>query len=434
MMGDGSASVAQDALGDSAGQPQSSTARSSTPRSAAGIATMAVRLGDPGDGPATGPAAGNGAGHAGGPQPGDPDLVDIADSLSTLKGEGRCLWLGGDETVAIERVTLDAAGDAYGAHVSFPIADFLPLPEGPDDDGIVPEIDIEGIDRAGGYLWFVGSHSLTRKRVKPGHATEKALLRLAKVEKNRNRYLIGRIPVVISDGQPTLVASAPDPTRPGGRLTAAALGLRKQTRLTTALADDEHLGRFLKIPSKDNGLDVEGLAVVDEKIYVGLRGPVLRGWAVVLELRLVEGHGQDLLLAPVDATVDAAVDAAASRRDRGAAYRKHFLDLDGLGVRDILAHGDDLLLLAGPTMDLDGPVRVYRWRGAAHARTSVVVTGDQLERVVDIPYGDGVDHAEGITHVPGDDQTLLVAYDSPSPHRRPHPHEILLDLIPLPNP
>ncbi|WP_007511500.1 DUF3616 domain-containing protein [Pseudofrankia saprophytica] len=377
---------------------------------ATGIATVVVRLGGPGDDTVR-------------PDGRAADLVDATESLSTLKAEGRCLWLGADETVAIERVTLDAAGDAYGGHVSFPIGDFLPLPEGPGDDGVVPEIDIEGIDRAGGYLWFVGSHSLTRRRVKPGHATEKALLRLAKVARNRNRFLIGRIPVVTAGGLPTLVASAPDPTRPGTRLTAAALGLRRRTRLTTALADDEHLGRFLKIPSKDNGLDVEGLAVAGERIYVGLRGPVLRGWAVVLELRLVDGPGQHLLLAPVD-----------GRRPRatGVPYRKHFLDLDGLGVRDLLAHGDDLLLLAGPTMDLDGPVRVYRWRGAAHARASVVVTGNQLEKVLDIPYGDGVDHAEGITHAPGDDGTLLVAYDSPSPRRRPRPHEVLLDRIPLP--
>ncbi|MBL7498618.1 DUF3616 domain-containing protein [Frankia sp. CNm7] len=367
--------------------------------------TVSVRFGEP-------------AAH--GADEGDLGIVDIAESLSTLKAEGGCLWLGGDETVAIERVTLNGAGDAYGDHVSYPISDFLPLPEGPDKDGVVPEIDIEGLDRDGGYLWFLGSHSLTRKRVKPHHATEQALLRLAKVSKNRNRYLIGRIPVVMSAGLPVLVATASDPDRPGGKLTAAATGLRKQTRLTTALADDEHLGRFLKIPSKDNGLDIEGLAVVGEKIYVGLRGPVLRGWAIVLELRLAEGAGQDLVLAPVDPKASP---------DR---YRKHFLDLDGLGVRDILAHGDDLLLLAGPTMDLDGPVRVYRWRGAAHATTSVVVTDEQIEHVVDIPYGDGDDHAEGITHAPGDESSLLVAYDSPAPRRRPHPHEILLDVLPLP--
>ncbi|WP_462186646.1 MULTISPECIES: DUF3616 domain-containing protein [unclassified Frankia] len=345
-------------------------------------------------------------------------VVDVAESLSTLKGDGRCLWLAGDETVTIERTTLSPAGDGFADHVSFSVADLLPLPEEPADDGTQLEIDLEGMDRHGDYLWFVGSHSLARKRVRPQHATEQALARLAKVSSNANRYLLGRIPVMRVRGLPTLVASAPDPASPGGgRLTAAALGLSKPTRLTKALKDDDHLDRFLKIPSKDNGLDVEGLAVVGERIYLGLRGPVLRGWAVVLELRLTEGDGQDLLLAPIDGD---------------GRYRKHFLDLDGLGVRDLLASGDDLLLLAGPTMDLDGPVRIYRWRGAAQAPTSVVVTDEAIERILDLPVGEGDDHPEGIALMPGDPSSLLVVHDSPAARRRPHRHEILADVVPLP--
>jgi hypothetical protein len=344
---------------------------------------------------------------------------DLAQSLSAIKNEGRFLWLGGDETVSIERTTLTATADAFAGHVSFPVADFLPLPEGPKADGVVPEIDIEGLDRHGAYLWFVGSHSLTRKRVRPHHATEHAMARLSKVTRNRNRYLVGRIPVVDVDGAPTLVRTAPDPDDPTRTrtLSAAALGLRKKTRLTTALDEDPHLGRFLNIPSKDNGFDVEGLAVVDGRTYLGLRGPVLRGWAVVLELHLVEGQRQDLLLGPVDGD---------------AMYRKHFLDLDGLGVRDILALGEDLLLLAGPTMDLDGPVRIYRWKGAAKVETSVVAVEADLERVMDVPYGDGDDHAEGLALMPGEAGSLLVVYDSPAPHRRGVRHEILADVIPLP--
>ncbi|AEH08312.1 DUF3616 domain-containing protein [Candidatus Frankia meridionalis] len=348
-----------------------------------------------------------------GPHP----VVDIVESLSTIKTEGRHLWLGGDETATIERVTLGAAGDIYDNHVSFPVGDFLPLPAGPDADGAIPEIDIEGFDRHGDYLWFVGSHSLTRKRVRPHHATEDALRALAKIRKNANRHLLGRIPVVTQDGLPTLVGSAAAPDGAGGQRTAAALGLRKQTRVTTVLKGDEHLGPFLTIPSKDNGLDVEGLAVVGERVYLGLRGPVLRGWAVVVELRPTEGDGQDLGLRPLDG---------------GLPYRKHFLNLDGLGVRDLLAQGDDLLVLAGPTMDLDGPVRVYRWRGAARAATSVVVDDEALVRVLDLPFGEGDDHAEGIALAPGDPSSILVVHDSPAAHRRPAPGVILVDVFRLP--
>ncbi|KPM57458.1 hypothetical protein CcI49_23600 [Frankia sp. CcI49] len=348
-------------------------------------------------------------------------VIDIAESLSTVRSDGRHLWLGGDETVTIERVTLAAAGDAFEEHVSFPVGDFLPLPEPADEDGVVPEIDIEGLDLAGGYLWFTGSHARTRKRVRADHATEAALARLAKISNNGNRHIVGRIPVMSTPDGPVLVASAPDPAHPGEMLTAAALGLSKSTRLTRELREDPHLGPFLRIPSKDNGLDIEGLAVVGERIYLGLRGPVLRGWAVVLELRAAGADGQNLVLAPFD---------------DGAVYRKHFLDLGGLGVRDLMADGEDLLLLAGPTMDLDGPVRIHAWRGAARAETSVVVRDGAIEKVLDVPYGDGVDHAEGITLMPDPAgfgrHAVLVVYDSPAAHRRQHRHEILADILPLP--
>ena len=64
--------------------------------------------------------------------------------------------------------------------------------------------------------------------------------------------------------------------------------------LTEALKKDDHIAPFMQrglpdgtvkgIPSKDNGLDVEGLAVSGNRVFLGLRGPVLRGWTVVIEL------------------------------------------------------------------------------------------------------------------------------------------------------
>jgi hypothetical protein len=80
----------------------------------------------------------------------------------------------------------------------------------------------------------------------------------------------------------------------------------------------------------------------------------------------------------------------------GSRYRKHVLDLDGLGVRDLCPDGDDLLVLAGPSMALSGPVRVYRWHGAAVTDTGRIVRGRELTRELDLLHGEGVDHAEGI--------------------------------------
>ncbi len=248
------------------------------------------------------------------------------------------------------------------------------------------------------FLWAVGSHSLRRKRVKAKHDGAKALERLATVEGQANRQVLLRVPLQEVDGLPRPVRE----TRVDGEVhRAAAFGSRGKD-IRDLLEDDEHLAPFLPIPGKDNGLDVEGIAVRGDRVLLGLRGPVLRGWAVVLELRpYVDEDEPDRL--------------RLHELDDGRRYRKHVLDLAGLGVRDLCPHGDDLLVLAGPTMDLDGPVRVHRWHGAMTVEAPAVVRGKALTREVELPYGEGCDHAEGIGLL--DDDRLLVVYDSPSPKR-----------------
>ncbi len=103
-------------------------------------------------------------------------------------------------------------------------------------------------------------------------------------------------------------------------------------------------------------------------------------------------------------------------------------------MRDLCRQGNDLLILAGPTMDLDGPVRVLCWRnGARRHAGSQMLAQDQLEVVMDIPYGQGDDHAEGIALF-GDvgKAALLVVYDSAAPTRRVGKSGVLADLFPLP--
>jgi hypothetical protein len=97
-------------------------------------------------------------------------------------------------------------------------------------------------------------------------------------------------------------------------------------------------------------------------------------------------------------------------------YRRHFVDLGGLGVRDLVRDGEDLLLLAGPTLHVDGPVRLFRWRGFLGADGPSVV-GD-VERVCDLPVADGYDHAEAMTWVPTPQgRRLLIGHDDPAPWR-----------------
>lgn len=322
-------------------------------------------------------------------------------NLSAIHTAGPHLWLAGDETATVERLSCDdpARPAVYGDHVTFDLAGLVPLP-GADDE----EVDIEGMALVGGHLWVVGSHSAKRKKVKKHHSDAKAAKRLATVSAEPARRVVARLAV---DGD-QLVKDTADGRR------SLAVG---EPNLFDELSDDEHLAPFLPIPGKDNGLDIEGIAVHgepgEERVFLGLRGPVLRGWATVLQLEPRE-RDDALKLTKV----------AEGRR-----YAKHFLDLDGLGVRDLCEDGDDLLVLAGPSMDLDGPVRVYRWPGAAHLDAPDIVHRRELTRVLDLPFGEGDDHAEGIALLP--DRRLLVVYDSPAAHRLTEHGTVVADVVAL---
>jgi hypothetical protein len=221
---------------------------------------------------------------------------------------------------------------------------------------------------------------------------------MEEIEREPNRYFLGRIPLV--EEAPGLFA----PARSDGERQAAWLKLgRRRSALERWLAADPHLGPFLSIPSKENGFDVEGLAVRGNRVWLGLRGPVLRGHAVVLDLELKQKAPTRL---------------KARRIDSKGRYRKHLLDTRGLGIRDMRFEGDDLLLLVGPTMSLEGPAFVLRWRDAAQDDGSGVIAPERIETVAELPYQLHADHPEGLEIWPeAGAGALLIIYDAPAPER-----------------
>ncbi|MBC8030518.1 MAG: DUF3616 domain-containing protein [Pyrinomonadaceae bacterium] len=325
----------------------------------------------------------------------------LRDGLSAVVLVADSLWVAGDETVRLERLSREGEG-VYGGHVAFPLSDYLTLPAG--EEG---EADIEGLDVADGYLWLVGSHSLKRISPKPAKPVAENRKRLSLVETDGNRFLLGRIPLTSKGAVEVLEKEAE--VLGARRVAGQVAGNTKGNDLTAALARDKHFKNFLGIPGKDNGLDIEGLAVVGGRVFVGLRGPVLRGWTTLLEMAVREG-GKDastLKLKKIGL--------------KGRLYQKHFLQLGGLGVRDLCLDGEDLLILAGPTMDLDGPVTVFRWPGGANPKEESLVFRESLQKVIDVPFGNGRDHAEGMTLLPPNKQgrrSVLILYDAPSEERK----------------
>ena len=327
--------------------------------------------------------------------------------LSAVVSDGVLLWVAGDEQPLLHRLTLQADG-SYGEIRTFSLDELVERLE-PGE-----EVDVEGMDRLVDDLWLVGSHSRTRKAPDPDDDDGDVLKKLGKVREHPSRNVVIRLPLVGEGG-----AACPVGTADGDQRRAAVL----DGDLVAALASDDYVAPFLPLPGKDGGLDIEGLVALDDALLLGLRGPVLRGWAVVLEVRLRTDPDDPGRLRLAEA-------------DDGAGYRSIVLDLDGLGVRDLCRVGNDVLVLAGPTMALDGPFRLYRWPGAAAERRRVV-RGADLTRLAELPSGqgadEGLDHPEGLTPLGGEDpDALLVVYDSPAPGRLTAPAAVLADVFALP--
>ncbi len=180
------------------------------------------------------------------------------------------------------------------------------------------EIDLEGITVHDGSVVVIGSLSLKRSKVKPDHGLDDALERLGKIRR-------------ASGGKRTHSDHAYRlrPRLEGGKLVVDYL---ERTEVRSRLASLPLLAPHAEIPSKDNGLDAEGLAWHRGAMFVGLRGPVLRGQALL-----------------VRATADFRSPALVP------------LDLDGWGIR-ALASGDsgELWVVSGPTMEHVGPFVLWR--------------------------------------------------------------------------
>lgn len=339
----------------------------------------------------------------------------LRDGLSSVVKVGEYIFLACDEGTSLERLKKTEAG--YQEHTLFNIADYIPLSKDH------TEIDIEGIDFENHYLWITGSHGLKRKKPSEEDKIKKQIKDISKIEAEENRYLLARIPLVRDQesGELLLYKSCPHPNDPDKKLTAACLkGDKDSNELMDALKKDKHLKDFLRIPGKDNGFDIEGLALDGSRIFLGLRGPVLRGWAIILEIETEEADKHTIKLKNVG--------------PKGKKYKKHFLDLAGMGVRELTPAGKDLLLLAGPTMELDGTIALYRWKEAlAHTKEvkKSLVYEHQVERIMDIPHGTGPDagkdKAEGIALI--SEQQLLVVFDSPAKNRKIGKTDVLADVF-----
>lgn len=169
--------------------------------------------------------------------------VSILENLSGLASVGDYLWTVSDEGRTLER--LERKGTGFGAAKQFSLDDLVEGIPGLDDEA---ELDLESIDVSNGQLWLCGSHCRVRRKPKQSGELN------AKLRDRPSRSLLARFDLSRSGG------SAKNPK---------TLPFTGRGSLRNWLSRDPYLSPFIELPSKENGLDIEGLAVVDEEVLLG---------------------------------------------------------------------------------------------------------------------------------------------------------------------
>jgi hypothetical protein len=334
-------------------------------------------------------------------------LEHLRANLSAITIDGDEAWVASDEYCFIDRLCEAPGGQVYAGHRRFSLARAFGLSE---EDA---EVDLEGLSRDGNLLWLLGSHCLTRK--KPGKdqgGAKEALealeaMRVKKREKSLDRCLLGFLDLADLPARRKRIKSR----------AAAFVPFQGGSKLLELLEQDDQLSPFMELPAKDNGLDFEGLAVRRRTAYLGLRGPVLGGLAIVLELRLNFERGNSVI--------------TLGEIEDGQRYAKHALDLQGLGVRD-LAFRDKrrLCILAAPTMAIDGIAAVFELHLDRRWTAGGIVPATEYRPLLRLPGGNRGDYAEGIACV-GDNEIAVVC-DGPGADRRRGTNAVRIDFYRLP--
>lgn len=270
----------------------------------------------------------------------DKDLSGIA-RLSDTR-----FLIGADEGLAVQVVELSRQAKMMR------VVRMIPLAQSGE------EIDIEAIACEGQWCYVIGSHGLSKKQG----------------QRQANRYKMFRLKV---DRAPGMAAD----------IEAASLW--------DVLRADAVLGEHFQKPLQQRGVNIEGLAVRNGRLFVGLRGPNLGGYAFVMEV--------------------GAEDVFAGKTS--PEYTLHKLRLgEGLGIREIVAARSGFLIIAGNSSaepageyeqaedyDPDREFSMFAWDGK----------NPEAHRIGPIPDVEGKAEAMTILDESQTECTVLILFDGP---------------------
>jgi Protein of unknown function (DUF3616) len=298
-----------------------------------------------------------------------------------------------DRLSGFPRLCLLADDEAQGAQIvilnegELIAGDFIKLTNAQFDDKPL-ELDAEAVAYDDGAFYVVGSHGRPRHDDKNPKKEAKGN---AKAEATRQIFRV------------TLDASSVD--MKNGKLVSQP-AIKPFNDLSGILQRQPNLWAAYDRALDDNGLTIEGVAVRDKRLYVGMRGPVLGTDAVVLSV-------------PLSALFEG--QSAESNLLRLA------LGYDSLGnprgVREISRFADGFLVLAGPVNDppedreiQPSDYSVYVWDGKNMPkwRRDIPVFGKKVKPEALLPLDGDAQRAR-----------VLILFDGPK-EGAPRPLEVPL--------
>jgi hypothetical protein len=241
--------------------------------------------------------------------------IKAGEDLSAIGRLGDYLLVGADEgtgpngDVNIIQVLSMQADDQYV------VSGDIVLFAGDKENG--KELDIEGIAVEDNHIYVIGSHSSKRKTVEPDKSYKKnrKTFNHKRIDDETNRDWLYRLKVNAQ----------------------MQLAEKKKITLRNIIQNHKVLKTFRRIPSKENGIDIEGIAVVNDWIYVGFRGPVFRNnYVPVLKFKFDDPENTASLL---------------------------LVNFGGGGIRDMAKVAAGFLIISGPVGDGPGAYSVHHWDG-----------------------------------------------------------------------
>jgi hypothetical protein len=285
--------------------------------------------------------------------------LEQEEDLSAIAIFGETLLVGSDEGTKVQILQADPQ-DPMVYHVQ-PQLDMTMLQS-------ETELDIEGIARFKdtNTFYVAGSHSLKRRLLEPEATKELNLAAMEEIIFEPSRFHLFKLEM------------DPRTLKPISKRRIGLYGI---------LSKDPVLKRFTQIPSKENGVDIEAIAVKGkngDKLHLGFRGPVLR---------------------------DNLVPIMVLDFNNPADYKLIYIDLDGRGIRELVKVKKGFLIIAGPSGGGKGTFLIYFWNGddgvpeKSKRKSKLTLLGE-------LPTARGA-KAEGMTLVKETDDhyEVIVVYD-----------------------